>query len=236
MAKSSLGVLWRIWSLAEQLSGKRVTTLLPTGVPHYESEHGRLEKDLRIRVQAVCAAQIDRLLAPRKTRAGHCGRRSTKPSGLLKTQIPIQTNHWDIIRPGCLRADTVAHSGGNLKGDFVWSLNSTDFHSGSTANRAVWNKGAHGIVEATREVEAALPFELLGFDTDNGSECLHWHLRRHFEERPKAVAFTCSRPFHKNDNSRVEKKKWTRMRQILGNDRMDDPAMLDPIKALYLES
>ncbi len=130
----------------------------------------------------------------------------------------------------------MAHSGGNLKGDFVWSLNSTDFHSGSTANRAVWNKGAHGIVEATREVEAALPFELLGFDTDNGLECLHWQLRRHFEERPKAVAFTRSRPVHKNDNSRVEKKKWTRMRQILGNDRMDDPAMLDPIKALYLES
>jgi hypothetical protein len=101
LAKSSLGVLWRILSLAEQLSGKRFTTLLPTGVPHYESEHGRLEKDLRIRVQAVCAAHIDRLLAPRKTRAGHCGRRSTKPSGLLKTQIPIQTNHWDLIRPGC---------------------------------------------------------------------------------------------------------------------------------------
>lgn len=45
-----------------------------------------------------------------------------------------------------------------------------DIYSGWTCNRAVWNKGAHGIVEATREVEGSLPFDLLGFDTDNGSE------------------------------------------------------------------
>ena len=30
------------------------------------------------------------------------------------------------------------------------------------------------MVAATREVEGTLPFELLGFDTDNGSEFLNW--------------------------------------------------------------
>jgi hypothetical protein len=64
----------------------------------------------------------------------------------------------------------VAHCGESLEGDFVWSVTYTDIASGWTANRAVWNKGAEGIVAATREVEAALPFELLGFDCDNGSE------------------------------------------------------------------
>jgi hypothetical protein len=72
-----------------------------------------------------------------------------------------------------------------------------DIYSGWTANRAVWNKGAAGVVAVTREVEGMLPFELLGFDTDNGSEFLNWHLLRYFQERPKAVGFTRSRPYKK---------------------------------------
>ena len=226
-------VLWRIWKVAEQPCGKRLKALLPTWLPHYEHEHGRLKKDLRGQVLSVSAAQIDRLLAPRKTRAGHRGRCGTKPGGLLKTQIPIRTGNRDITRPGFLEADTVAHCGGSLEGDFVWSVTYTDIHSGWTANRAVWNKGAHGIVEATREIEAALPFELLGFDTDNGSEFLNWHLLRHFQDRPKAVGFTRSRPYHKNDNGHVEQKNWTHVRQLLGYDRLDDPGLLAPINALY---
>jgi hypothetical protein len=126
---------------------------------------------------AVSAAQIDRILAPRKVREGK-GRSGTKPGGLLKTQIPIRTDNWEVDRPGYLEADTVAHCGESLEGDFVWSVTYTDIASGWTANRAVWNKGAEGIVAATREVEAALPFELLGFDCDNGSEFLNWHLVR----------------------------------------------------------
>jgi hypothetical protein len=113
---------------------------------------------------------------------------------LLKTQIPIRTDNWDITRSGFLEADTVAHCGGSLEGDFIWSVTYCDILSGWTCNRAVWNKGAHGIVEATRSPEASLPFELFGFDTDKGSEFLNWHLLRYFQERKKAVGFTRSRP------------------------------------------
>lgn len=145
----------------------------------------------------VSAAQIDRLLAPRKAQAGHHGRYGTKPAGLLKTQIPIRTNNWDITRPGFLDADTVAHCGGSLDGDFIWSVTYTDIYSGWTANRAVWNKGANGIVKATREVEDALPFELLGFDTDDGSDFLNWHLLCHFQDRPTAVGSPAHAPTRK---------------------------------------
>ena len=226
-------VLWKIWRAAEQPCGKRLKALLPAWLPHYEREHGRLAKARRKAVLAVSAAQIDRLLAPRKARAKHRGRCGTKPGGLLKTQIPIRTDNWDITRPGFLEADTVAHCGGSLEGDFVWSVTYCDIYSGWTCNRAVWNKGAHGIVEATRGIEAALPFELLGFDTDNGSEFLNWHLLRYFQERPKTVGFTRSRPYRKNDNGHVEQKNWTHVRQLLGYDRLGDPELLDPINALY---
>jgi hypothetical protein len=85
-------------------------------------------------------------------------------------------------------------------------------------------------------VEASLPFELLGFDTDNGSEFLNWHLLRYFQERKKAVGFTRSRPYKKNDNGHVEQKNWTHVRQLLGYERLEDPALVGAINDLYRES
>jgi len=81
-----------------------------------------------------------------------------------------------------------------MAGSFIWSVTYTDIHSGWTATRAVWNRGAHGVVEVTREIEAELPFALLGFDCDNGGEFLNHHLLRYFAERPRPVSFTRSRP------------------------------------------
>jgi len=226
-------ILWQIWKAAEQPCGKRFKELLPTWLPFYELEKGSLQDDVRKRLLSISAAQIDRLLAPRKARIGHRGRSGTKPGGLLKTQIPIRTDNWDITRPGFLEADTVAHCGNSLEGDFIWSVTYCDIYSGWTCNRAVWNKGAEGIVNATREVEASLPFELLGFDTDNGSEFLNWHLVRYFQDRKKAVGFTRSRPYKKNDNCHVEQKNWTHVRQLLGYDRLGEEEFLRPINDLY---
>ena len=143
-------VLLKVWQAAEQPCGKPLVRLLPLWLPHYEEEFGRLDKATRKLVLRVSAAQVDRILARRKAvgRRGRCG---TKPGGLLKHHIPIRTSNWDITRPGFLEADTVAHCGESLEGDFVWSVTYTDIHSGWTALRAVWNKGAHGIVAATRE-------------------------------------------------------------------------------------
>lgn len=45
-----------------------------------------------------------------------------------------------------MEADTVAHCGTSLSGDFVWSLTLTDIASGWTEDRATWKKRAAGIV------------------------------------------------------------------------------------------
>jgi len=55
----------------------------------------------------------------------------------------------------------VAHCGESLAGDFIWSLTYTDILSGWTEGGAVWNRGAAGVLAATREVEQRLPFKLL---------------------------------------------------------------------------
>jgi hypothetical protein len=134
-----------------------------------------------------------------------------------------------------MEADTVAHCGESMSGDFVWSLTMTDVQTQWTETRAVWNKGQHGVQTRIAEVESALPFAILGFDSDNGGEFLNWHLVDYFLGRPAPVAFTRSRPYRKNDNARVEQKNWTHVRQLVGYDRLAEPAQAELLNELYAQ-
>jgi hypothetical protein len=225
-----------IWQTAEQPCGKRLQPALRLWLPHYERRHGRLSPRQRELLKAVSAATLDRLLAPARAADPSRGLCGTRPGSLLRTEIPIRTDNWDITRPGFLEADTVAHCGGSLAGDFVWSATFTDIFSAWTEGRAVWNKGATGVVAAVECVERHLPFALLGFDTDNGSEFLNHHLRDHFALRAKPVGFTRSRPYHKDDNAHVEQKNWMWPRQLLGYGRLARAELVEPINELYREA
>jgi hypothetical protein len=225
-------VVRQIWLTAEQPCGKRLAPILRQWLPYYEGRYGGLSARQRSLVRQVSPASLDRLLAP--ARAEHWrGRSGTKPGSLLRSEIPIRTGTWDLSRPGYLEADSVAHCGTSLAGSFIWSLTYTDILSGWTEGGAVWNRGANGVLTATREVEARLPFALLGFDSDNGGEFINHHLWTYLRERKAAVEFTRSRPYHSDDNAHVEQKNWTWARQLLGYGRLEDPSLVAPISALY---
>jgi hypothetical protein len=159
------------------------------------------------------------------------GRSTTKPGTLLRRQIPIKTNQWDETRPGFLEADTVAHCGDTTAGTYVNTVDFVDIATGWTEQRAVFGKGERGVVEQVKDVEQSLPFPLLGFDCDNGSEFLNYHLVRHFAGRP--IAFTRSRAYHKDDNAHIEQKNWTHVRQWLGYERLDRPEAVELLNDLY---
>lgn len=89
------------------------------------------------------------------------------------------------------------------------------------------------MLEQIENIENSLPFPLLGFDSDNGSEFLNHHLLRHLTTRKQPVQFTRSRPYHKDDNSHVEQKNWTHVRQWLGYHRLDDPQVVPMMNDLY---
>jgi hypothetical protein len=152
---------------------------------------------------------------------------------LLKKHIPIKTNQWDETRPGFLEADTVAHCGESMAGMFAFTLDCVDIATTWTEQRAVWGKGEAGVLQQIKDIEDSLPFPLLGFDSDNGSEFLNYHLLRHFHERKQPIQFTRSRPYHKNDNAHVEQKNWTHVRQWLGYQRFDNPGVIPLLNKLY---
>lgn len=225
-------VLKNIWTAADYLCSKRLKSAIPLWIPFYESAFSLISDDIKKQLFKISPASLDRILKPSRlnVRKGLSG---TKPGTLLKNQIPVRTDNWDIKKPGFMEADTVAHCGNSLSGDFIWSLTMTDIHTGWTENRAVWNKGAEGVLNQIKDIENNLPFDLLGFDCDNGSEFLNHHLYRYFTENNKKTAFTRSRPNKKNDNAYVEQKNWTQVRNLLGYDRLDDISILDAVNDLY---
>lgn len=222
-----------IWLAAEQLCSKRLKAALPLWLPFYEQERGPLAAPVRQKLLQMSAASIDRLLKKERARYRGKGLCGTRPGGLLKHQIPIRTDNDDVDRPGFLEADTVAHCGNSLTGDFIWSITFTDIFCQWTENRATWNKGAQGVLEQVKDVEVHLPFELLGFDVDNGSEFLCFHLWRYLLDRPRPVPLTRSRPYRKNDQAHVEQKNWTHVRQLLGYQRLERPELVPLINELY---
>jgi hypothetical protein len=227
-------VLRKIWAASEYPCGKRLKAVLPLWLPHYEMEEGRLSSTHRKKLLEMSAATMDRLLEGDRADLwrGKCG---TKPGSLIRSQIPIQSGPWDVDRAGYFEADTVAHCGGSMAGDFIWSITFTDVLVGWTEIRATWNKGAAGVLEQVKDLENTLPYAILGFDTDNGSEFLNHHLVRYFRQRDKPVKFTRSRPYKKNDNAHVEQKNWTHVRQLLGYNRLENPALVEPLNVLYRE-
>jgi len=181
-------VIERIWLSAEQLCGKRLAPALALWLPHYHRHYGRLLPCQKKLLGQVSPATLDRLLAESKSRTLR-GLSGTRPGTLLRHQIPIQGEVWDEKRLGFLEADSVAHCGSSLAGNFIWSLVYTCLASTWTEGRA-WNKGSHGVLEQTKDVEKSLPFAILGFDFDNGTEWLNWTLIRYLQVRLKPIRLT----------------------------------------------
>jgi hypothetical protein len=222
-----------IWLTANLPCSKRLKAIVPVWLAGYEAEFGALTTVVREKLLSVSPATIDRLLERARLEHSGRGRTTTKPGTLLRNSVPIKTGQWDESRPGFIEADTVAHCGTTTAGQFAWTLDCVDIATGWTEQRALWAKAEEDVVVQMRSIEKALPFSLLGFDSDNGSEFLNHRLLKHFLGRQKPVQFTRSRAYKKNDNAHVEQKNWTHVRQWLGYDRLDNPAVVELMNDLY---
>jgi len=231
--KEILKPLKKIWLTANLPCSKRLKAILPLWLPGYAQKFDNLSSEVTNALLTVSPATIDRILKPSRVHYKKRGRATTKPGTLLRKQIPIKTDQWDETRPGFLEADTVAHCGESLAGMFAYTIDCVDIATGWTEQRAVWGKGQTGVLEQIHHIEQSLPFPLLGFDCDNGSEFLNYHLMRHFTQRRQPVQFTRSRPYHKDDNAHIEQKNWTHIRQWLGYQRFDSPDVIPLLNTLY---
>ena len=225
--------LKRMWLAANLPCSKRLKAIIPLWMPGYTKEYGALSLDVIKALYRISPPTIDRILKPLRIKYRLRGRCTTKPGTLLRKQIPIKTNQWDESKPGFVEADTVAHCGDSTEGDYANTVDLVDIATGWTEQGASWGKGEIGVLAALKDIESRIPFPVLGFDADNGSEFINHHLIRHFADRVKPVQFTRSRPYHKDDNAHVEQKNWTHVRQWFGYHRFDKRKIVDMMNALY---
>jgi hypothetical protein len=208
-----------IWQATDYACGRRLVAMLPEWIPAYEQHERRMPGEVREKLLTASGRTLDRLLEP--LRGQGAGRSLTRPGTLLRHQIPIRGSVWEEGKAGWLEVDTVALCGGSVAGEFVWMLDG-----------AMWGRGQAGTLAALRDVEASLPFELLGLDSDNGGEFLNYHVLSWLQKRSRPVFMTRSRPYKKDDNAHVEQKNWTHIRQCFGYERHDNPEVVELINAL----
>jgi hypothetical protein len=230
----TIKVLEAIWRATGFLCGLRLKAALPDWI---ESARRRwaIDEATERQLLAISPRQIDRRLAPQKHRLKQRLYGTTKPGALLRHMIPVRTDFWDVHRPGFTEVDLVSHSGPCAAGDFINTLNATDIHTLWDEQTAIFGKSEAAVLEGMRDIEARLPFDLKGMDSDNGSEFLNHSLWNFCRRRPphRKVQFTRSRPYRKNDNAHIEQKNGPRVRQIIGYDRYDTPEALQTMNKLY---
>lgn len=226
-------VLEDIWLNADRPCSSRLVGTIPAWLPFYEKRHGDLEDSVREMLLNAKPRTLDRVLRPIRRKHGSRGLTGTRSGEYLKHSIPIKISHGDVDRPGHMQADTVAHCGESMEGNFVWSLTFTDILTGWTENGAVWNKGEYGVRKLLEKMEEALPFALRGVHTDNGGEFINHHLERYYRKRKSPVEMTRGRPGRKNDCPHVEQKNYTHVRCLLGYRRIEDESLVKAINELY---
>jgi transposase InsO family protein len=228
--KELVSVLKAIWKAAGYPWSVRLKALIPLWMP-WVRKHSHLSAGLERQLLAISARQIDRRLRAYKVGYKRRVYSGTRPGRLLKHCIPLKVDRWDARLPGFTEVDLVAHSGNSGQGEFAYTLNVTDVYSGWTESRAVLGRGRAGVVAALEEIAQALPFRLLGIDTDNGSEFLNWHVGRWCVRRE--IQFTRGRPYKKDDNAHIEQKNWTHVRKLMGWERYDTAEAVEAMNDLY---
>ena len=223
-------VIEKVWEVANYPWSVRLKEILRLWLP-WIKQHFRVSREVEEKLLRISASTIDRALREKKRKLRRRLYGRTKPGTLLRHQIPLRTDSWDVNQPGFMEVDLVSHCGGLSQGEFIYSLNLTDVFSGWVETEAIMGKGQLRVIEALERVSARLPFKILGLDSDNGSEFINHHLYRWCEQRD--IQFTRSRPYKKDDNAHIEQKNWTHVRKFMGWDRYDSSPALQAMNSLY---
>ena len=160
-------------------------------------------------------------------------RRKPKPRQKLLRRIPMLRLPWTIVVPGHFETDLVHHCGSSASGEYACTLQMIDVATGWSERRAVLGRSYLVMEDAFLRILARLPFPIRHIHPDNGSEFFNHHMLRLWGDIVQDVTISRSRPWHKNDNPRVEQKNHTLVRAYLGDERIDSVAQVLALNALY---
>jgi len=223
-----------IYESADCICAERLTPNLVWWADHLAA-HGELHltPTLRAQLAQISVPTVERHLSHIRRDLPRLPRPQPKPGRRALQHIPMLRLPWDIEQPGHFEVDLVHHCGPTASGEYAYTLQMIDVATGWSERRAVLGRSFLVMEDAFRCILARLPFPVHEIHPDNGSEFLNHHLLRFWGEIVQGVTLSRSRPFHKNDNPRVEQKNYTLVRAYLGYVRFDSVVQVMALNALY---
>jgi len=223
-----------IYESSDYICAKRLTPNLVWLACHLAS-HGELEvtPELLEQLGAISVSTVERRLQRMRQDDPCLPRPKPRPGSKTLHDIPMLRLPWGIAIPGHFETDLVHHCGASASGEYAHTLQMIDVATGWSERRAVLGRSYLVMRDAFRSILAHLPFPVLHIHPDNGSEFFNSHMLRFWGNTVQGVTLSRSRPFHKNDNPRIEQKNSTLVRKYLGYERLDSVAQVLALNALY---
>ena len=138
----------------------------------------------------------------------HFEKTQAKPSKIGERRKPRPKG-----RPGYIRIDTV-HQGDLDKQKGVYHINAVDEVTQFEVVCSVEKISQRYLIPALEQLLETFPFKVLGFHSDNGSECINKRVAGLPEKLH--IEFTKSRSRHSNDNALAESKNGAVVRKCYG--------------------
>ena len=111
------------------------------------------------------------------------------------------------------------------------TLTLTDIETGWTELGALLRRSEADVLKALGEMKNDLPFQMLGLDTDNGSEFINYELVDWCQRNE--ITFTRSREYKKNDQAHVEEKNGSIVRRLIGYERYEGLTSCSLLSEVY---
>ncbi|OGM27207.1 hypothetical protein A2627_01770 [Candidatus Woesebacteria bacterium RIFCSPHIGHO2_01_FULL_39_28] len=139
--------LKQIWQAANSCCGELLHPIIDEYISIFKRDKMWKHADeVTEKLLAMSIATVKRRVNGWKCQKGRKGISTTTPSA-IKERVPIFQGSWHEVVPGFGQLDTVAHCGGSLVGDFMYSCGYVDVSSGWLSYTVQWNKS----METTRE-------------------------------------------------------------------------------------
>ena len=221
-----------LWEIFDRPCGQRLKPVIVT-----ELDRLRRLKEIEVTGQTarkllrVSPATIDRLLRPQK-QVWKAGRRyASRGPNLIAKRIPLRLTDWDTTQVGNIEMDLVFHCGASTAGDFISTLSTMDIASEWWEGEGIMGRSQQRVFKGLENIRERSPACWTGIDSDNDNMFINELLYRYCKQ--EKLAFTRSRPYHKNDNAHIEQKNFTHVRRPLGYLRYDTQTELALINDLY---
>ena len=225
--------LQTLWIDMNQVSEELMHPMIPEWLAKIDDP--RLTQELREKLLAVSPSTIERLIRSYKKenrKKIFCATQKSRAKNLLM-KIPVRVHNFCAPAAGYLEGDTVAHCGNSLEGTFAWTLNVVDHKTHWTEQVVFLGKTGENVVAGTIQLRARLPFPIISYHTDGGSEFINDIFYTYLSNPKDFITQTHGRAYKKNDQARVEQRNWSHVRTIFGYERIATQELVDLMNSIY---